>query len=77
MLSIGRENSVPRSRIIAIIHPESSPVKKLISSKREENHLIDATRGKKTRSVILMDNGYLILSSITSVTLSEKYEKDD
>jgi extracellular matrix regulatory protein A len=76
IISIGRDNFIPRSRIIGIFFTESSPMRNLISEKREEKKLVDATRGRKTRSAILLDNGYLILSPVKASTLVEKFQED-
>jgi regulator of extracellular matrix RemA (YlzA/DUF370 family) len=74
IISVGRENFIPRSRIIAFLFPDSSPVKKMISDLRENNRVIDATRGRKTRSVIFLDNGFVLLSSVKTSTLANNYD---
>ncbi|MGF7534921.1 DUF370 domain-containing protein [Bacillus mexicanus] len=76
VISISRDNFIPRSRIIGIFYTDSNPIKVLISDKRDEKKVVDATRGRKTRSVILLDNGYLILSPVKSSTLIEKFQED-
>ncbi|WP_176397912.1 extracellular matrix/biofilm biosynthesis regulator RemA family protein [Bacillus cereus] len=75
-ISIGRDNFIPRSRIVGFFFPHSNPFKRLISEKQDEKKLVDATRGRKTRSAILLDNGYLILSPVKAATLVEKFEDD-
>ena len=74
VITIGKDNFIPRAKIIAFLYPESSPIKRTISDLREINKVIDATRGKKTRSVILLDNGFLVLSTVKPSTLAEKYD---
>ncbi|HEC32600.1 MAG TPA: DUF370 domain-containing protein, partial [Deltaproteobacteria bacterium] len=63
MLSIGYKNVIAKNRIIAIISPNSRPVKMMIQSARENGKLIDATLGKKTKSVIVTDSDHVILST--------------
>ncbi len=61
-LNIGYGNVVSANRIIAIISPESAPIKRIIQEAKEKGVLIDATYGRKTRCVIVMDNGSVVLS---------------
>ena len=70
-LKIGFENIVSGSRIIAIVSPESSPVRRLIQDARDRNSLIDATSGRKTRSVLIMDSDHLVLSALPVTELAE------
>lgn len=80
MINIGFGNMVFAGRIIAIVNPESAPIKRVISDAREKNQLIDATFGRRTRAVIIADNGSIILSAIQPETiagrLSGKSEQD-
>lgn len=76
VISVSRDNFIPRSRIVGIFFIDSSPMKNLISDLRDERKLIDATRGRKTRSAILLDNGFLILSNIKPETLAGKYQEE-
>ena len=61
-LNIGYGNVVSANRVIAIISPESAPVKRIIQDAKEKGTLIDATYGRKTRCVIIMDDGHIVLS---------------
>ena len=61
-LNIGYGNVVSANRIIAIISPESAPIKRIIQEAKEKGVLIDATYGRKTRCVIVMDNGSVVLT---------------
>lgn len=63
------------TKILTVIKPESSPVKRLMQTARENNKLIDATYGKRTRSVIVCDNDQLILSSMTVETIADRMMK--
>ena len=71
---------VSAGRIIAIVSPDSAPIKRIISDAREKNLLIDATYGRRTRAVIITDNGAIILSAIQPETvagrLTGKTEQD-
>ena len=64
-LRIGFGNLVAISRIIAVVSPDSSPVKRLIQEARDRSTLIDATSGRKTRAVLVMDSDHLVLSALT------------
>ena len=70
LLNIGFGNMVSAGRIIAIVSPESAPIKRIISDAREKNQLIDATYGRRTRAVIIADNGCIILSAIQPETVA-------
>lgn len=72
LINIGFGNVVSASRLISIISPESAPVKRLIQEAREEGYLIDATYGRKTRGVIIMDSRHVILSAIQPETISAR-----
>lgn len=76
MISVSPGNFIPRDRIVAIIFLDSNPIRDLITEKLNEGKLVDATRGKKSRSGVLLDNGVLIISSIKGSTLAENYELD-
>jgi len=64
-VKIGFSNLVALSRIIAVVNPDSSPVKRLIQDARDRSVLIDATSGRKTRSVLVMDSDHLVLSALS------------
>lgn len=72
LLNIGFGNMVMSSKVVAIISPESAPIKRMIQDARERNTLIDATFGRKTRSVLNMDNGQIILSALQAETISHR-----
>lgn len=63
---------VVANKVIAIISPESAPIKRMVQEAREKNNLIDATFGRKTRSVLIMDNGQIVLSAIQPETISHR-----
>lgn len=72
MLNIGFNNGVVASRIIAIVNPSSSPMKRLREEARQKGTLIDATQGRKTRSIIITDSSHIILSAIQAETISNR-----
>ena len=72
LLNIGFGSQIVQSRLIGIATPSSAPMKRTIQVAREKNMLVDATFGRKTRSILLMDNGYVFLSAIHPDTLSAR-----
>ena len=70
LINIGFGNMVSAGRIIAIVSPESAPIKRIISDARDKSHLIDATYGRRTRAVIIADNGSIILSALQPETVA-------
>jgi extracellular matrix regulatory protein A len=76
LLKIGYGNSVVSDRVIAILTPTSSPMKRLREEARDGKRLIDATQGRKTLSIILTDSNHVILSAIQAETLARKYVSD-
>ncbi|MGC9324963.1 MAG: DUF370 domain-containing protein [Desulfomonilia bacterium] len=72
LLNIGFNNGVVASRIIAIVNPSSSPMKRLREEAKERGLLVDATQGRKTRSIIITDSSHVILSAIQAETISNR-----
>jgi regulator of extracellular matrix RemA (YlzA/DUF370 family) len=72
LVSVGFGNIVSGARIIAVVSPDSAPVKRLIQDARERRLLIDASCGRKTRSVLIMDSEHVILSGLQSETLAHR-----
>ena len=72
MLSIGFGNSLVAGRIVAIITPNSAPIKRLKDEARSDRRLVDATQGRKTRAVIITDSNHVVLSAINAETLSTR-----
>ncbi len=77
LINIGFGNIVSASRIIAIISPESAPVKRVISESRERGMLVDATYGRRTRAVIIADSGHIILSAVQPETVKHRLQAKD
>jgi hypothetical protein len=76
LVNIGFGNSVVSRRVVAIISPNTAPVKRLRDEAREDRRLIDATQGRKTRSVIITDSNHVVLSAIQSETLAQRFALD-
>ncbi|MBP3540542.1 MAG: DUF370 domain-containing protein [Clostridia bacterium] len=70
LVNIGFGNMVAADRIIAIVSPDSAPVKRLIQEAREEKRVIDVTQGRRTRAVIQTDSNHLVLSAIQPETIA-------
>ncbi|MCG8515131.1 MAG: DUF370 domain-containing protein [Halanaerobiales bacterium] len=72
LINIGFGNIVAGNRVIAIVSPESAPIKRVIQEARERGMLIDATYGRRTRAVIITDSDHIILSAIQPETVSHR-----
>lgn len=73
LINIGFGNIVSANRVIAIVSPESAPIKRIITDARERGQLIDATYGRRTRAVIVTDSGHVILSAIQPETVAHRF----
>ena len=77
LINIGFGNMVSANRLVAIVSPESAPIKRIIQDARESGSLIDATYGRRTRAVIVMDSGHVILSAIQPETVANRFVQND
>jgi regulator of extracellular matrix RemA (YlzA/DUF370 family) len=78
VINIGFGNIVSARRIVAIVSPESAPIKRLIQDARDRGKLIDATYGRRTRAVVIMDSEHVILSAVQPETVAQRLgNKDD
>ncbi len=75
-INIGFGNIISSSRLIAAVSPESAPIKRIIQDARDNGKLVDATYGRKTRAVIIMDSEHVILSSVQPETVAGRLEED-
>lgn len=75
-VNIGYGNIISQERIISIIVPGAAPIKRLITEAREKSLLIDATSGRKTRAIIIMDTGHVVLSAAQPETIVNRASKD-
>ena len=74
LINIGFGNMISADRLIAIVSPESAPIKRTIQEARDRNMLIDATYGRRTRAVIIMDSDHVVLSVILPETISGRMD---
>jgi regulator of extracellular matrix RemA (YlzA/DUF370 family) len=74
LVNIGFGNIVSAGRIIAIVSPESAPIKRMIQDAKESGRAIDATYGRRTRAVIITDSSHIILSSVQPETVANRLE---
>lgn len=79
LINIGFGNIVSADRIVAIVSPESAPIKRIVQDAREAGELVDATYGRRTRAVIITDSGHIVLSAIQPETVAHRFvqHKDD
>ncbi len=77
LLNVGFGNFILAGRVICIVNPDSSPIRRLREDARAEGRLIDATQGRKTRSIIVTDSNHLVLSSIQTDTLRQRFPQQE
>ncbi|MEW6501919.1 MAG: DUF370 domain-containing protein [Thermodesulfobacteriota bacterium] len=83
MINVGFGNAVLASRVLAVVNPKSSPMKKLKDEAKEQKRLIDVTEGRRTRSIIILDSNHVVLSSVQPETITMRFaaapgkEKDE
>ena len=78
LINIGFGNIVAANRIIAIVSPESAPIKRIIQEARDRGMLIDATYGRRTRAVVITDSDHVVLSAVQPETVAHRLnDKDD
>ena len=78
LINIGFGNMVSASRLVAIVSPESAPIKRIMQDAKEQGTLIDATYGRRTRAVILTDSDHVILSDLQPETVANRFnDKED
>jgi regulator of extracellular matrix RemA (YlzA/DUF370 family) len=73
LINIGFGNMVSANRLVAVVSPESAPIKRIISDARENGQLVDATYGRRTRAVIITDSGHIILSAVQPETVAGRF----
>ena len=77
LVNIGFGNMISAQRLVAIVSPDSAPVKRMIQEGRERGILIDATYGRRTRAVLVMDNDHLVLSAIQPETVAGRLNGEE
>lgn len=75
MVSIGFGNMVSAGRVIAMVSPESAPIRRVISEARDRGMLVDATHGRRTRAVIVTDSGHVVLSAVNPETVVSRLDE--
>ncbi len=77
LINIGFGNMISASRLITIVSPESAPIKRIIQDAKDKGMLIDATYGRRTRAVIIMDSDHVILSAVQPETVAGRLNSDE
>lgn len=77
LINIGFGNTVNADRIVSVVSPEAAPVKRIVQLAKDAGTAIDATCGRKTRSVIVCDSGHVVLSALQPETISGKTSEED
>ncbi len=77
LINIGFGNIVSANRLLAIVSPDSAPIKRIVQEARERGRLIDATYGRRTRAVIMMDSGHVVLSAVQPETVAHRLDTKD
>ena len=73
LINIGFGNSISAEKVVAIVSPESAPIKRIISDARDRGQLVDATYGRRTRAVMVTDSGHILLSAIQPETVAHRF----
>ena len=76
LINIGFGNMVAANRLVAIVSPDSAPVKRLVQRARENGDAIDATQGRKTKAVLVMENSQLVLSALLPETIAQRAQAE-
>ena len=77
LVNIGFGNIIAANKIIAVVSPDSAPIRRLVQDAKDAGKAIDATCGRKTRAVLIMDSGHIILSAVQPETVASRLDKDD
>ena len=76
LVNIGFGNIIAANKIVAIVSPDSAPIKRMIQEAKDEKTAVDATCGRRTRAVLIMDSGHIILSAVQPETVAGRVDKD-
>lgn len=77
LINIGFGNMISAGRLIAIVSPESAPIKRIVQDAKDKGTLIDATYGRRTRAVIIMDSDHVILSAVQPETVAGRVDEEE
>ena len=73
LINIGFGNMISADKLIAIVSPDAAPIKRLVQQAKENRSCIDATQGRKTKAVLVMESGYIVLSALIPDTISKRF----
>ena len=76
LVNIGFGNTVAADKIVAIVSPDSAPIKRMVQEAKDNGTAIDATFGRKTRAVLIMDSDHIVLSAVQAETVADRIDKD-
>ena len=76
LVNIGLGNIIAANKVVAIVSPESAPIKRMIQEAKDAKTAVDATCGRRTRAVLIMDSGHIILSAVQPETVAGRVDKD-
>ncbi len=77
LINIGFGNLISSNRLVAIVSPDSAPIKRLVQEARDQGMLIDGTYGRRTRAVLVMDNDHVVLSALLPETIAARFSGQD
>lgn len=76
LVNIGFGNTVAADKIVAIVSPDSAPIKRMVQEAKDNGTAIDATFGRKTRAVLIMDSDHIVLSAVQAETVADRIDKE-
>ena len=76
LVNIGFGNTVAADKIVAIVSPDSAPIKRMVQEAKDKGTAIDATFGRKTRAVLIMDSDHIVLSAVQAETVADRIDKE-
>ena len=76
LVNIGFGNAVAADKIVAIVSPDSAPIKRMVQEAKDNGTAIDATFGRKTRAVLIMDSDHIVLSAVQAETVADRIDKE-
>ncbi len=76
LVNIGFGNTVAADKIVAIVSPDSAPIKRMVQDAKDNGTAIDATFGRKTRAVLIMDSSHIVLSAVQAETVADRIDKE-
>ncbi len=77
LIQIGFGNFVSDERVVAVVSPDSAPIKRMIQEARDHTVLVDATYGRKTQAVLVMDSGHVVLSALSPETVGARFAEEE